>query len=127
MTGIWRNEPHTHSMKSDVPTPATTGAHRESSNNPARSRRASGVHLRASRPATRSTTTAKIRDADRLIIVGRIASGNRRSSGHATSDANEAVQRRFIPRMLQKKLTSMVWKPNAVNVTPGITHRIVYA
>lgn len=38
----------------------------------------------------------------------------------------ERVHRRFIPSTLMKKLERMVWKPRAVSVTPGTTHRIVW-
>ena len=34
--------------------------------------------------------------------------------------------RRRMPRMLTKKLERTVWNPSAVNVAPGITHRIVW-
>lgn len=34
---------------------------------------------------------------------------------------------RRIPKILTKKLDRMVWNPSAVRVTPGITHRMVYA
>lgn len=37
------------------------------------------------------------------------------------------AQRRFIPSTLMKKLERIVWKPSAVNVTPGMTQRIVAA
>ena len=37
----------------------------------------------------------------------------------------ENTHRRRNPSTLRKKLNRMVWNPSEVNVTPGMTHRIV--
>ena len=64
------------------------------------------------------------------LLLGRLKSQIPLFPGELTVDRarhSHRAQRRPMPRMLRRKLPSIVWRPSAVSVAPGITQRMVWA